>query len=63
MECRLCFSAVGCVRALRVPAQGRDTDHPGADRSHQALCGAVPGHPGTCHLFRRYNVFKTATWQ
>ena len=47
------FTAVGGVRPLRVPAQGRHTDHPRADRPHQAIRRAVPGHPGVRHLVRR----------
>ena len=41
-------SVVGGVRPVRVPAQGRGSDHPGADRPHEAVHRAVRHGPRVC---------------
>ena len=44
---------MGCVRTVRVSAQGRGPDHAGADRSHQAVRGTVRFRTAVRHLGRR----------
>ena len=41
----LSFVAVGCLRPLRLPAQGRSADHSRADRLDQEVDRAVQPEP------------------
>ena len=44
------ITAVGGVRSLRLPTQGRGADHAGADRSHQETDRAILVNLAVCDI-------------